>query len=177
MLGCFSDSAANASWRNRCKCRGSSIEAVGHVEPERYRERIDADGLVLAPGFIDAHIHTDATLLREPVHLASVHQGVTTHIVGQDGFGFAPTTEDTFDFMASYTAGINGRDVRGGPHGIAEYLGRFDEASCVNVATLIPNGCVRMEVVGSGAKRLHPPYYFYDCHECTNPNPRRMGEA
>jgi N-acyl-D-amino-acid deacylase len=128
--------------------RGPLIDAVDLVGRRRLRERIDAQGLVLAPGFIDAHIHTDATLLREPVHLASIYQGVTTHIVGQDGFGFAPTTEDTFRFMASYTAGINGTDLPLGPGGIAEFLAAFDGTTTVNVATLIPNGCVRMEVLG-----------------------------
>jgi N-acyl-D-amino-acid deacylase len=129
--------------------RGSTIEAVGRVEPRRSQERIDAEGLVLAPGFIDAHIHTDAALLREPVHLASLSQGVTTHIVGQDGFGFAPASEGSFRFMAAYTAGINGTDVRLGPGGIAEFLTAFDGTTSVNVGTLIPNGCVRMEVLGS----------------------------
>jgi N-acyl-D-amino-acid deacylase len=137
--------------------RGSVIDAVDRVDRRRFRERIDAEGLVLAPGFIDAHIHTDATLLREPVHLASLYQGVTTHIVGQDGFGFAPTTESTFRFMASYTAGINGTDLHLGPGGIAEFLTAFDGTTTVNVATLIPNGCVRMDVLGSTNASADPP--------------------
>jgi N-acyl-D-amino-acid deacylase len=136
--------------------RGSTIEAVDRVERRRFQERIDAEGLVLAPGLIDAHIHTDATLLREPVHLASLYQGVTTHIVGQDGFGFSPTSERTFRFMAGYTAGINGTDLRLGPGGIAEFLTAFDGTATVNVATLIPNGCVRMEVLGSDDTSADP---------------------
>lgn len=145
------DGSGGASRHGSVAICGARIESVDQVERRRSAERIDADGLVLAPGFVDAHVHTDAVLLREPVHLASLHQGVTTHIVGQDGFGFAPTSEETFRFMAGYTAGINGDDSRLEPGSIAEFLVRFDGTTAVNVATLIPNGCVRMEVMGNAA--------------------------
>lgn len=137
--------------------RGAAIDAVGPAEGPAAAERIDAEGLVLAPGFIDAHIHTDAVLLEEPVHLASLYQGVTTHIVGQDGFGFAPTGADTFRFIESYTAGINGSDVGLTPGTIGDYLARFDDATSVNVATLIPNGCVRLEALGDADARSASP--------------------
>jgi N-acyl-D-amino-acid deacylase len=125
------------------------VAAIGALEDASADERLDARGLVLAPGFIDVHVHTDARLLEPKVQEASLLQGVTTHVVGQDGFGFAPTTARSFPFMEAYTAGINGRPVPFGPGGIADYLGRFDGATAVNVASLVPNGCLRMEVLGN----------------------------
>jgi N-acyl-D-amino-acid deacylase len=146
-----------APWRwGSVLIRGTTIEGIDELGRQRVSERIDGEGLVLSPGFIDAHVHTDAVLLREPVHEASLYQGVTTHILGQDGFGFAPTSEPTFDFMRWYTAGINGGDVPFPPGSIAEFLARFDCATAVNIATLIPNGCVRMEVLGPTAREATP---------------------
>ena len=128
------------------------VAAVGALGDASAHERLDARGLVLAPGFIDVHVHTDARLLEPKVQEASLLQGVTTHIVGQDGFGFAPTTARSFPFMEAYTAGINGRPAPFGPGGIGEYLGRFDRATGMNVASLVPNGCLRMEVVGNAGR-------------------------
>jgi N-acyl-D-amino-acid deacylase len=129
-----------------------TVAAIGALQDASTEERLDAEGLVLAPGFIDVHVHTDVRLLEPKVQEASLLQGVTTHVVGQDGFGFAPTTARSFPFMEAYTAGINGKPVPFGPGGIGEYLGRFHHATAVNVATLVPNGCLRMEVVGNAGR-------------------------
>ena len=54
---------------------------------------VDADGLVLAPGFIDMHAHSDLQILLQPDHLAKVSQGVTTEVLGQDGLSYAPVDD------------------------------------------------------------------------------------
>ncbi|MDQ1727582.1 MAG: N-acyl-D-amino-acid deacylase, partial [Frankiaceae bacterium] len=51
---------------------------------------IDATGLVLSPGFIDMHAHSDLAVLRDADHLAKVAQGVTLEVLGQDGLSYAP---------------------------------------------------------------------------------------
>jgi N-acyl-D-amino-acid deacylase len=127
------------------------IAAVGDLGEARSGQTIDAHGLVVSPGFVDAHVHTDAAVLTDPLQEASIRQGVTTHVVGQDGFGYAPCGGATLDFMRFYLAGINGGDVPLSEGGIGEYLNRVAAASAVNVATLVPNGCVRMEVLGNAA--------------------------
>lgn len=53
---------------------------------------VDATGLVLAPGFIDAHTHDDLSLLRDPMALAKISQGVTTVVTGNCGISAAPVT-------------------------------------------------------------------------------------
>jgi N-acyl-D-amino-acid deacylase len=135
---------------------GDRIVAVGHLRDEPARLRIDADGLVLAPGFIDAHVHAETLLLREPVHLPGLRQGVTTHIGGQDGFGFAPADEATLAFMYDYLVAIYRDGPRVAPGGIGDYLARYDGASTVNLATLVPNGCVRSLVMGNDASEASP---------------------
>ena len=128
----------------------TTIADVGRL-PEATAERvIDANGLYVAPGFIDAHVHGDLALLADPVHRPALMQGVTTYVIGQDGSAFAPASPKTMDYMRRYTAGFNA-DPDGIAHDwntVAEYLARFDRTTALNVAYLIPNGNVRMEVMG-----------------------------
>jgi N-acyl-D-amino-acid deacylase len=131
--------------------RGGRIVAVDERTDSQAALMLDGRGLVLAPGFVDVHVHTDAAVLNDPVQEASIRQGVTTHVVGQDGFGYAPASPRTLAFMRWYLAGINGSTVPLAPGGIAEYLAQVDGRSAVNVAVLLPNGNLRMEVMGNGA--------------------------
>jgi N-acyl-D-amino-acid deacylase len=71
-------------------------------------------------------------------------------LIGQDGSSFAPASPATLDYMKRYTAGFNGNPP-GVSHtwqSIDEYLACFDGRVAINVAYLIPNGNVRMEVMG-----------------------------
>jgi N-acyl-D-amino-acid deacylase len=137
--------------------RGDRIAAVGALGGgASARQRIDAAGKVVAPGFIDAHVHGDLALFLDPLHEPAIRQGVTTYIIGQDGVALAPGSVKTLEYMCRYTAGFSaGAEwlaLRGeAPFGwssVAEYLARFDGRSAVNVATLVPNGNVRLEVMG-----------------------------
>jgi N-acyl-D-amino-acid deacylase len=126
------------------------IGEVGTLGAAKAPRVLDVTGRYVVPGFIDAHVHGDAMLLADPVHAPALKQGVTTYIIGQDGSSFAPASPATMDYMRRYTAGFNGN-----PATIAydwttidEYLARFDRRTALNVAYLIPNGNVRMEVMG-----------------------------
>lgn len=126
--------------------RVAEVRRLGDVPASR---RIDATGLYVVPGFIDAHVHGDAMLLAEPIHLAGLRQGVTTYIIGQDGSSFAPASPATLDYMRRYTAGFNGNpDIAYDWRTVGEYLAKFDRTTALNVAYLIPNGNVRIEVMG-----------------------------
>src|SRR6187399_2363165 len=61
------------------------IIAVGDLTPGAGEQVLDAQGLTLAPGFIDTHSHSDDELFDHPDALADVSQGITTIVVGQDG--------------------------------------------------------------------------------------------
>lgn len=129
---------------------GDRIAAIGNRTGTTAKRSIDAAGLVVCPGFIDAHVHGDLPLLADPVHEPAIRQGVTTYIVGQDGVAFAPGSAAVQAYMRRYTAGFNGNFPTPGKEwrSVAEYLSQFDGNCSLNVATLIPNGNVRMAVMG-----------------------------
>jgi N-acyl-D-amino-acid deacylase len=111
---------------------------------------VDADGLVLSPGFVDMHAHSDLVLLTEPEHLAKVSQGVTTEVIGQDGLSYAPVDDTTLAALRDQLAGWNG-DPPGFDwnwRSVGEYLDRLDAGIAVNAAYLVPQGTVRMLRVG-----------------------------
>jgi N-acyl-D-aspartate/D-glutamate deacylase len=66
------------------------ICAVGPALEHKAANYVDADGLVLAPGFIDVHTHDDISVIRNPAMLPKLSQGVTTVIVGNCGISAAP---------------------------------------------------------------------------------------
>jgi N-acyl-D-amino-acid deacylase len=153
--GWIVDGSGSPRFRGDVGIAGGRIVSVGRV-PVANCEVIDARGMVVAPGFIDTHVHSEAALLADEGQAASSLQGVTTHVVGQDGLGFAPTDADTFRFMELYLSGLYGGDVPLEPGGIASFLASYDQRTTVNVATLVPHGCVRMAVAGATPVELGP---------------------
>ncbi|MGY1454494.1 N-acyl-D-amino-acid deacylase family protein [Streptomyces sp. SS8] len=114
------------------------------------RRVLEADGLVLAPGFIDMHAHSDLALLRDPAHTAKVAQGVTLEVLGQDGLSYAPVDDRTLARVRQAITGWNGdgSDVGFDWRTVGEYLDRLDRGTAVNAAYLVPHGTVRAMVVG-----------------------------
>lgn len=111
---------------------------------------VDAAGLVLSPGFVDMHSHSDLRLLAEPEHLAKVSQGVTLEVLGQDGLSYAPVDDEVLAILRGQLAGWND-DPAGFDwnwRSVAQYLDRLDEGIAVNAAYLVPQGTVRMRHVG-----------------------------
>src|SRR5438874_866291 len=71
--------------------RDGRIAALGEIPASAEAARVvDASGLVLAPGFVDIHTHSDVTLLVDPAGESKVLQGVTTEVVGNCGFSAFP---------------------------------------------------------------------------------------
>jgi len=110
---------------------GERIAAVGDFAPPAGDAVVDAGGLVLAPGFIDAHSHHDIGLLEAPEALAVVSQGVTTVVVGQDG---------------------------GHPYPLADFFVRLEASpASINVASFAGHGTIRGQVMGDDFRRAATP--------------------
>jgi len=128
------------------------VVLVGEV-PEAGDE-IDADGKVVAPGFIDLHSHSDFTLLVDPRASSAVYQGVTTEVVGNCGFGCFPLLNKELAPKAIYG---HSADVPLTWTWAAEYFDRLDEARpAINVASLVPNGQIRLSTVGLADRPARP---------------------
>lgn len=144
------DGSGGPPFRGDVGVAGERIAAVGSLTGANAPKVVDVAERYVVPGFIDAHVHGDSVLLADPVHRPALKQGVTTYVIGQDGSSFAPAGASTMDYMRRYTAGFNanppGVDYRW--YGVGEYLARFDRTTSLNVAYLVPNGNVRMEVMG-----------------------------
>lgn len=126
------------------------VVSVGDATGVAARLDLDATGLNVMPGFVDAHSHLDMALWDEPVHLPTLHQGVTTVVLGQDGTSVAPGSAATIAGMRRYFSAVNGRhpNVPADWGSVAEYLDRVDGASTLNVAYLVPNGNLRLDTIG-----------------------------
>ncbi|WP_433452207.1 N-acyl-D-amino-acid deacylase family protein [Streptomyces sp. CA-142005] len=123
--------------------------AAGCQRPRAMRE-LDAEGLVLSPGFIDMHAHSDLALLRDLDHSAKAAQGVTLEVLGQDGLSYAPVDDRTLQEVRRAITGWNGYgdDIDFDWRSVGEYLDRLDRGIAVNAAYLIPQGTVRALAVG-----------------------------
>lgn len=128
--------------------RDGRVAEIGGVPSGR--RVIDAGGLVLAPGFIDMHSHSDLQILARPEHFAKVSQGVTTEVLGQDGLSYAPVDDATLAALRQQLAGWNDDppDFAWNWRSVGEYLDRLDEGIAVNAVYLVPQGTVRMLAVG-----------------------------
>lgn len=114
---------------------------------------VDAAGLALAPGFIDMHAHSELAVLEGAAHTAKISQGVTTEVVGQDGLGYAPLDDATASVIPAQIAGWNGAPASVPWRTMGDLLAAFDAAAVANVAVLVPQGNLRMMVVGHENRR------------------------
>jgi N-acyl-D-aspartate/D-glutamate deacylase len=128
------------------------VVVVG-AAPEAKRE-VDAAGKVVTPGFIDIHSHSDFTLLVDPRAVSAIHQGVTLEVVGNCGFGSFPLLNKDLAPKAIYGHSAH---VPLTWTSAAEYFERLEEARpAINVASLAPNGQIRLSVLGLADRPARP---------------------
>jgi len=120
---------------------------VGQLTSAPAAEALDATGLVVSPGFIDMHTHSDLSLLEDPHGHSKIRQGVTTELVGHCGMSPYPVPDGSH---GSPSRGSHS-PVLGKPDwtDLAGYAGRVARrGSAINIAPLVGHGSVREAVMG-----------------------------
>ena len=130
------------------------IAAVGDLTALKPARVVDADELVLCPGFIDVHTHTDFTMPVFPRALSMTSQGVTTQLVGNCGFSPFPIGGDDGSSLREYSAFLDAGLPWGTWRTAEEYLSLLEALPlAVNIGCQVGHGSIRMAVMGfdSGA--------------------------
>jgi N-acyl-D-amino-acid deacylase len=96
--GTVVDGSGGARYRADVGVRDGKIAAIGRIN-DKATKTIDADGLVVTPGFVDGHTHMDAQIFWDPLGSCSCYHGVTTAVMGNCGFTLAPCRAEDADLV------------------------------------------------------------------------------
>jgi N-acyl-D-amino-acid deacylase len=157
MNGLIFDGLGNPPIRSNIYVSGDKIGLTSSEEESGADETISAKELAVAPGFIDTHSHSDLMLFSDPFAKSKITQGVTTEIVGQDGFSVAPVQKEVQPELAKYLSGLAGQLDDWKWNTFDSYLQQLSELqTTVNVASLVGNGTIRAMIVGFERREANP---------------------
>ncbi len=135
--------------------RDGRIVEVGRVDGAA-RRVVDADGLLVTPGFVDVHTHYDGQATWDPHLTPSCWHGVTTVVLGNCGVGFAPAAPDKHDWLIGLMEGVE--DIPGSAlaegiqwdwESFPEYLDALERMPrAIDIGAQVPHGAVRAYVMG-----------------------------
>ena len=153
--GLVFDGLGNPGFVTDIGISGASIKYIGRISSGRGVRVVDARGLAVAPGFIDAHDHTDVQLLVNPKAESSIHQGITTLISGNCGSSPFPIADEIFEdekesLKKQYDLDLTWRDITG-------FFAKLEERGmALNYATLVGQGAIRGAAMGFNDRAPKP---------------------
>ncbi len=146
------DGTGAAAVRADVGVAGDRIAEVGDLRRAEARTVVNAAGLCVAPGFVDAHSHSDAYLLIEPSAPSKIAQGVTTEVLGNCGASAAPLAAR--EHLAS---DWRGQTYPGAWRTMAEYARLLEQVRpAPNALLLAGHGMLRKAIMGHAARPARP---------------------
>lgn len=143
------DGTGNPWFKADIGLQGGRIEAIGNLSGESADKELSADGLIVSPGFIDIHSHSDFTLLLDRRVESKVRQGVTTEVVGNCGTSAAPMNPEVKAYREKYMRAQLGEDFSFEWETMDDYMRLIDSKGVgFNVVPLVGQGTVRQNVMG-----------------------------
>jgi N-acyl-D-amino-acid deacylase len=146
--GNITDGTGNPYYRGDIGIHNGRIEKIGFLKNEQAGEIIDAADLIVCPGFIDVHSHSDAAVYFDNTLPSTIHQGITTSLLGNCGENLAPLAPETRQaYLKQYgifaPPGLSFEAVPWNTFG--EYLDCMERHACVaNAAHLVGFASVRV---------------------------------
>ena len=156
--GTIVDGSGAARYRGDVGIKDGRIIEIGRIRASAERT-LDADGLIVAPGFIDGHTHMDAQVAWDPIGSCSCWHGVTTVIMGNCGFALAPCKPEAREWFARCLTAVEDIPTEAMLAGIdwtwesfPEYLATVDRLpKAINYGAYIGHSALRMYVMGKRA--------------------------
>ncbi|MEM3404078.1 MAG: D-aminoacylase [Nitrososphaeria archaeon] len=145
------DGTGNPWFKADIGIKDGKIVELGRLEKEKADTVIDARGNVVSPGFVDMHSHSDLTLFINPKLESTIHQGITTLVVGNCGISLAPINKKHEHLLERYIAPFlpPGASIRFQWSTFEDYLRHENKQDLSsNVAHLVGHGTVRVAVMG-----------------------------
>ncbi len=147
--GTVIDGSGKPGYRADVGVTGEVIQAIGDLSGAQAGRSIDASDMVVAPGFIDTHTHSEGSLLVDPQHANGLRQGITTEFLGIDGMSFAPLSEENYRMYRHWLGGLLGDPPEDlDMSSVAAFRGHYHKKVAINTVYLVPHATVRLQVVG-----------------------------
>jgi len=143
------DGAGNPWFKADVGIKGEKIAKIGKLDKEKASKVVDASRLVVSPGFIDMHSHSDLMLLINPKAESKIRQGITTEVVGNCGGSAAPLNDLLKEEMRKTMPLLKEAKLKLDWSTMREYLTRLDKKGvALNVVSLVGHENVRVCAMG-----------------------------
>ena len=134
--------------------RAGKIARIGPIKPDSAGRIFRADDLIVSPGLIDLHSHSDLVFALPPEKQRAllrgrIQQGITTEIVGNCGLGLAPNDPTSAPILNAMVEFLTPKYLQATWSSVGEYLDRLEQQGVAsNVGMLVPHGPVRVTAMG-----------------------------
>jgi len=151
------DGTGNPWFKRDIEISEGKIKKLGFVNGNKEQKIIDANGMIVSPGFINLHSHTDISVLAYPNAESSVTQGITTAVCGNCGLSMAPVNLDNLDLLKKYLSPflVKKSDYKWDWETLGEFYGSVEKQGLsINIAPLVGQGTIRLAVKGFDSSKV-----------------------